>query len=166
MNTFTSRSVLSLTLLTGALLLGAQAALATAAPATTTPAGTMSDHSMTPATDAQSMDSKKAAMMAAHYQTYTRAAYDAARGTQRVLFFHATWCPNCKAANADIVKNLAQLPASVTIFKVDYDKEVALKKQYGITYQHTFVLVDGQGKALKKWAGGGLKEIVAQTRRQ
>ncbi|MDV6375821.1 thioredoxin family protein [Deinococcus arenicola] len=99
-----------------------------------------------------------------HYAPYTKAAYDAAKGMKRVLFFHATWCPNCKAANADIVKNLGNIPADVVIFKADYDKEVALKKQYGITSQHSFVLVDDSGKALKKWAGGKLSTIISKTK--
>lgn len=102
---------------------------------------------------------------ATRYQPYTKAAFDAARGTQRVLFFAASWCPNCRAADADIVRNLARVPAGVTIFKTDYDKEGALKKQYGITYQHTFVLVDRDGRALKKWAGGKLDQILANTRK-
>ncbi|WP_309570095.1 thioredoxin family protein [Deinococcus sp.] len=97
------------------------------------------------------------------YQVYTQAAYDAAKGQQRVLFFHATWCPTCRGADRDIVKNLARLPKNVVIFKTDYDKEVALKKQYGITYQHTFVLVDQDGRALKKWAGGGFEDIVTNA---
>jgi len=102
------------------------------------------------------------------YQPYTKAAFDTAKGRQRVLFFHATWCPNCKRADADIRANLADLPAKVVVFKTDYDKEAALKRQYGITSQHTFVLVDARGKALKKWSGGGLREIVkaTQTARQ
>lgn len=98
-----------------------------------------------------------------HYTPYTRAAYDAAKGMKRVLFFHATWCPNCRAADADIVKKLGEIPADVVIFKTDYDREVALKKQYGITSQHTFVLVDDGGKALKKWAGGKLSTIISKT---
>ena len=97
------------------------------------------------------------------YQPYTQAAFDAARGERRVLFFHATWCPNCKAANADILAHLAELPANIVIFKTDYDQEVALKKKYAITSQHTFVLVDDKGDAIRKWAGGGLKQIVAQV---
>ena len=108
-----------------------------------------------PGHDMSGMDDMKG------YQPYTKAAFDAAKGSQRVLFFHATWCPNCKRADADITKNLAKLPADVVVFKTDYDRETALKKQYGITAQHTFVLVDAQGRALKKWAGGGLKEIMA-----
>lgn len=97
------------------------------------------------------------------YQPYSKAAFDAARGMRRVLFFHATWCPTCKAADANITKNLAGLPKNVVVFKTDYDRETALKRQYGITSQHTFVLVDAQGRALTKWSGGGLREIVAKT---
>lgn len=101
--------------------------------------------------------------MASPYQTYSPEAFEAAKAEQRVLFFHATWCPNCKQADADITANLAKLPAGIVIFKTDYDKEIALKKKYSITSQHTFVLVDADGKALKKWAGGGLKQIMAKT---
>ncbi|CAM3697851.1 thioredoxin family protein [Deinococcus frigens] len=115
--------------------------------------------STTKPADPKMMDDKAVV----HYLPYTKAAYDAARGMKRVLFFHATWCPNCKAADADIVKNLGEIPGDVVIFKTDYDKEVALKKQYGITYQHSFVLVDGSGKALKKWAGGKLSTIISKT---
>ena len=100
---------------------------------------------------------------AGSYQVYTQKAFDAAQAKQRVLFFHATWCPTCKQTNADIVSHLKTIPANLVIFKTDYDSEGALKKQYGITYQHTFVLVDASGKALKKWAGGDLAEIIANV---
>ncbi|MFK7603689.1 thioredoxin family protein [Deinococcus sp. SM5_A1] len=115
--------------------------------------------SATKPTDPKTMDAKMV-----HYTSYTKAAYDDAKGMKRVLFFHATWCPSCKAANADIVGKLDEIPADVVIFKADYDKEVALKKQYGITAQHTFVLVDDSGKALKKWAGGKLSTIISKTK--
>lgn len=108
--------------------------------------------------DPKMMDAKMV-----HYTPYTKAAYDAAKGMKRVLFFHATWCTNCKAADADITGNLGKIPADVVIFKTDYDKEVALKKQYGIVSQHSFVLVDDSGKALKKWAGGKLSTIISKT---
>ncbi|THF68358.1 thioredoxin family protein [Deinococcus sp. Arct2-2] len=155
-NTAVSRSALSRLALPALVLPGllvAAALLSSAAPAQTMTTPAKSEPAMT--------DTMK---KSGGYVAYTKAAFDAAKGTQRVLFFHATWCPNCKAADADITKNLAQLPAGVTIFKTDYDKESALKKQYGITYQHTFVLVDAQGKALKKWAGGTLRDIIAKTK--
>ncbi len=98
------------------------------------------------------------------YLLYSQAAYDAAGGKARVLFFHAGWCPTCRAADKDLNANLAELPKNVVVFKVDYDKERALKRQYNVTYQHTFVLVDDKGEALKTWSGGGAKEIAENAR--
>jgi hypothetical protein len=37
--------------------------------------------------------------------------------------------------------------------KVDYDSNEELRKQYGVTMQHTFVLVDEEWKMIKKWSG-------------
>lgn len=98
------------------------------------------------------------------YSAYSKNAFDAAKGKKRVYFFHATWCPTCKAANEEFMSNPNGIPEDVIVFKTDYDKEAALKKQYGITYQHTFVLVDETGKELKKWNGGGLAELTANTK--
>jgi thiol-disulfide isomerase/thioredoxin len=79
-----------------------------------------------------------------------------------VLFFHASWCPTCRTADADILKNVSTIPSGATIIKVDYDKEVALKQKYGVTTQHTFVEIDTQGNLLEKWSGGNLAGIVAK----
>jgi thioredoxin 1 len=98
------------------------------------------------------------------YLPYTPAAFQAARGERRVLFFHATWCPTCKAADADIRAKLSELPKDVALFKTDYDKEVALKTRYGVTYQHTFVLVDSAGNALKKWNGGSMADVLSNLK--
>ena len=82
-----------------------------------------------------------------------------------VLFFHAGWCPSCKSVDAEVMARLNDIPANFTILKVDYDSSSELKKQYGVTYQHTFVQVDASGKMLKKWSGSAsLADIVAQTK--
>lgn len=96
------------------------------------------------------------------YVSYSAEALTAAAGKQKLLFFHAAWCPFCREAEADILKNGNQLPENLVIFKTDYDKESALKQEYSITYQHTFVLVDDDGNQLKKWNGGGVEEINRQ----
>ena len=72
-----------------------------------------------------------------------------------VVFFHAEWCPNCKAAEADFQSNLDSLPQDVTILKADYDTESDLKKKYSIVMQDTFVQVDSDGNEITKWNGGG-----------
>lgn len=90
----------------------------------------------------------------AQYLAYTKAAFDAAVDKKRVLFFHAAWCPTCKAADAKFLSGTGRLPSDAVIFKVNYDTEMELKKKYGITYQHTYVYVDAQGNEIAKWNGG------------
>ena len=94
------------------------------------------------------------------YVDYSPAAYAAAAGKKRVLYFYATWCPTCSVANEDFTVNAAQIPEDIVIFRTDYDKETALKTKYAITYQHTFVQVDEAGNEISKWNGGGLSELL------
>lgn len=98
--------------------------------------------------------------VADRYVDYSKPAFDAASGKVRVLFFHATWCPFCKAADSNFKKNLTGIPENVVVFKTDYDTEKALKTRYGITYQHTFVQVDGKGNMITKWSGGDVDNLV------
>jgi thioredoxin 1 len=98
------------------------------------------------------------------YVDHSKTAFDAAKGKKRVYFFYASWCPTCKAANTELTENLDGIPQDVVLFKTDYDKEVELKKKYGITYQHTYVLVDENGDEVKKWNGGDLPELIANTK--
>lgn len=47
--------------------------------------------------------------------------------------------------------------------KVNYDNSKELKTKYGVTYQHTLVQVDKDGKLLKKWAGSPtLSDLVSE----
>jgi thioredoxin 1 len=85
----------------------------------------------------------------------TKAEYQsqmAARaGTKVVYFFHASWCPTCRATEKSIEAD--GVPAGLTLVKVDFDTETDLRKQYGVTQQHTFVQVDPDGDELAKWTG-------------
>ncbi len=73
--------------------------------------------------------------------------------TDVVLFFNATWCPPCKATVDNLQSDPGSIPAGLTIVAVDYDDSMALRQRYGVTIQHTFVHIDGEGNELKKWAG-------------
>lgn len=125
--------------------------------------GTMMED--TNADDSMRMDdnTNQSSMVPGEYRDYTEAAFAAASDRQRVLFFHASWCPDCKASDANITANEADLPDNVVVFKTDYDAQTVLKAKYGITYQHSFVLVDSGGNALTKWNGGGVDEIAAHV---
>lgn len=71
-----------------------------------------------------------------------------ANGQKKVLFFHAAWCPVCKHADQQLTAWYSTHPFPISTYIVDYDTETALKQRYGVTYQHTYVLADGQGNAL------------------
>lgn len=68
---------------------------------------------------------------------------------KRVLFFHAPWCPQCRALDASIKSGA--VPSGTTIFKVDYDSNQKLRQQYGVTIQTTLVLLDDNGNEAKKY---------------
>ena len=121
-----------------------------------------SDSSAQPATSTNEVESET---VTSQYVPYDQGQVaQAATSGKAVLFFHAPWCPTCKAADADITKNSANIPKGVIIFKTDYDTETDLKKKYAITYQHTFVQVDSQGDEITKWNGGGVKEIISNIK--
>jgi len=109
------------------------------------------------------VESEQTSAKAGSYESYSAGKVAMAATGKAVLFFHASWCPSCKALNGDIEKNLSAIPAGVTILKTDYDKETELKKKYGVTHQHTLVQVDKDGKLIKKWSGGSkLENLLSQ----
>ncbi|MAP64727.1 MAG: thiol reductase thioredoxin [Microbacterium sp.] len=63
------------------------------------------------------------------YVEYSENALAAAEGT-RVLFFHATWCLQCRALDEDIVAE--GVPDGVTVLKVDYDTHQDLRQKYDV----------------------------------
>jgi len=64
----------------------------------------------------------------------------------KVLFFHAPWCPQCRSLEQSILDG--RIPDDMTIIKVDYDTATSLRQQYGVTIQTTIVYVDDDGAAL------------------
>ncbi len=82
------------------------------------------------------------------YTVYNQQEFESTGGT-RLLFFHAPWCPQCRALEADIKQN--KLATDTHIFKVDYDSNQSLRQKYGVTIQTTVVRVDGEGNLQKKY---------------
>jgi thiol-disulfide isomerase/thioredoxin len=67
----------------------------------------------------------------------------------KILFFHAPWCPQCRALEADI--KAKGVPSGVTIIKVDYDANQALRQKYEVPLQTTLVLIDDNGNLVKRY---------------
>jgi thioredoxin 1 len=98
------------------------------------------------------------------YETYAPEKLAWADEGEVVLFFRASWCPTCRATDADIRAHLDAIPADLLILDVDYDNSASLKQKYGVTYQHTFVQVDAEGNQIAKWSGSPtLADIVSHV---
>lgn len=144
------------------------AACSTPAPSGAAPSPTSSsmDDDMTTAgaddmATAEPMDDMSAdAMTAGAYLTleeYQSQMADRAE-TAVVYFFHADWCPSCRATEESLTT--AGIPDGLTVVKIDYDTATELKREYGITQQHTFVQVDADGAQLAKWTGSVTGEDI------
>lgn len=79
---------------------------------------------------------------------------------KNIIFFKASWCPTCKAVDSDIIANSSKIPAGVNIMKADYDTSTELKKKYGVTQQHTFIVVDKDGNQISKNTGAPTLDAV------
>lgn len=77
----------------------------------------------------------------------------------KLLFFHAQWCPQCRALEADIERT--GVPSGVTIIKVDYDSNQQLRQRYGVTLQTTVVRVNDAGELVKKFVAYGDPTLAA-----
>ncbi len=86
-----------------------------------------------------------------------------AEGTT-VLFFHADWCPACQGVEKALKKMPDQIPAGVTIVQVDFDKQTDLRKKYEVTTQTTFVQIDKDGNAIKKWTATDIKKALSEIK--
>ncbi len=107
--------------------------------------------------DGEVMMKKSAGM----YVPYSADKLALAKDNKVVIFFHAAWCPTCRALDAEI--NSKGVKEGYIILKADYDSSKELKAKYGVTSQHTFVQVNTGGTSLVKWTGGDLASIYAKA---
>ena len=95
---------------------------------------------------------------------FNKPAFDAAlaKGAPVIVDFAASWCPTCKAQKP-IVQGLLAEPKlkPVTLFLADFDTELALKKQLGVTQQSTFVVFKG-GKEVGRSTGQTRKDVLSE----
>lgn len=84
------------------------------------------------------------------YLDFNQADYEKALSEGKTVFleFYANWCPICRAQEPALVDGFNSLnDSNVVGFRVNYndpetdDLEKQLAKQFGVTYQHTHVIV-------------------------
>lgn len=105
------------------------------------------------------------------YVPYQDGMFDAALEQDKVIFleFYANWCPICANQEPKIEAAFQDITNSDIVgFRVNYkdsdtdDAERDLARRFGITYQHTHVILDRDGnvaiKSLDTWSEERIKE--------
>lgn len=104
------------------------------------------------------------------YLPFTKSEYDSARAEGKIIFleFYANWCPYCtkqKPINESAFAS-AQMPANVAGFQVNYkdsdtdSDEKALAREFGVSYQHTRIVLGPDGSVLFKATGNSSEEGI------
>ncbi|MBI1812310.1 thioredoxin family protein [Candidatus Peregrinibacteria bacterium] len=76
-----------------------------------------------------------------------------------MLYFFAAWCPICHQTNQTLTSWYTHGDGLLTIYRINYDTEKSLEQKYGVTYQHTFVKVDGKGNLITILTGPSDEEL-------
>lgn len=105
------------------------------------------------------------------YLEFSQEAYDKALQDKKivVLNFYANWCPICRAEEPDVKAAFNSLNnPNVVGFQVNYNDdrtdaaEEALARRYGVTYQHTKVILKDGKQVLKETAQWSKETFISQ----
>jgi thiol-disulfide isomerase/thioredoxin len=92
-------------------------------------------------------------VLGGRYADYSSSLLAEAGYSETILFFHAAWCPECRAFEQAIKTDA--IPDGVQVLKVDYDNSDDLRQKYEVTIQSTFVKVNTNGERVSTWVGYG-----------
>lgn len=86
------------------------------------------------------------AAMAADFQKFDMAAFEAANkaGRSVLIHVHADWCPTCRAQQGPLKSITESLDfKDVTAFVIDYDGQLEARKLLKVTKQSTIIVYKG-----------------------
>jgi thiol-disulfide isomerase/thioredoxin len=91
------------------------------------------------------MPSASDATMKNDFRTFTPTAFKTAQDAGRLslVFFHAPWCPVCRAQEPKLMSRLNGMYTDIVPFKVDYDSNQALRAEMNVTRQSTVIVYRG-----------------------
>lgn len=116
----------------------------------------------TEAEQAEEVKEPEVVKRAGAIEIYDPAKLAQAKDGKVIIWFCAKWSSTCKMMDKDLRAAVAKFPSNFTILTADYDKSGALKKQYQVPFENTYVQVDAGGAMINRWSGSEtLEEIVA-----
>lgn len=110
----------------------------------------------------------------ASYSPYSAEAYQKAKSEGKVIYleFYASWCPDCRAYEPRLLSGFETMAADskykdVVGFKVNYDTQDDLKREFGIVGQHTHVILGKNGNVVVKsretWSSQDLMDNIGKA---
>lgn len=110
-----------------------------------------SSNSVAPEQDSQpqNSDNETTEVSAGQYLDYKQELIAENADKDVIIFFHADWCPKCRALEETIKSGT--IPENLVILKANYDTETELKQKLGVTIQTTLVQVDKDGNKINLW---------------
>ena len=86
-----------------------------------------------------------AAPMMNDFKPFTAEAFKSAAeaGKTTLVFFHAPWCPVCKAQEPKVLAHLNGDHKDIVALKIDYDTNPGLRKEMKVDKQSTLILYQG-----------------------
>jgi len=109
------------------------------------------------------------AMMKNDFKPYASMAHKAVQdeGKLSLVFFHAPWCPVCRAQEPKLLARLNGDFKHVVPFKVDYDSNMELRKMMNVARQSTLILYKGSKEIARlsyKSDDASIDELFAHAR--
>ncbi len=93
------------------------------------------------------------------YEEYSPELFSELQGNEKfLLFFHADWCPLCRALEAKIKNDIGVLNGR-TVLEADYDIELDLRKEYSVLAQVTVIFFNADGTIANKKVNPRLSAI-------
>lgn len=104
----------------------------------------------------------------ANYKEYTPELLAAAMASRNavLLFFYADWCGSCKIQepmNTAFFERTLKEEIPIVGLRIDIDDHKDIAREYGINYQHSYVLLDKTGTPASKFFGEHTPEQLEQA---
>jgi len=109
-----------------------------------------------------------AALPAQAFEAFSQAAFTMAqdKGDKILLHVHAPWCPTCRAQEPGVALLEKQRP-EVKVFRVDFDSQKDVLRQFNVRQQSTLIAFNGaeeRARAVGITNRDAIAALVAETR--